>query len=124
MAFLGFDMVALTAEITAALPDGVECVADERDLNLPGALIAPELFAFDRLDGESLKAIWRIWLIERDSDPISSLNRLGEMLSALQENTGVVASDIEPQALTLPNHSPDGLPALTFTIQTEISERK
>lgn len=120
---LGIDAASVAAEITFALPDNMTCVCDERDLNLPGALLSLERAAFDRLDAETVTATWKIYLIERDQGgPLVALTKLGEYINAIQDQLGIIG-DFEPEAIMLPNHSADYLPAIQFTFTTELTNQ-
>lgn len=101
------DVLALFADA------GLTAVSDPRNLALPGAWITPSTITPATLAG-SWRIEWEVYLVAPDNgDPI---HHLGALLDAARQ----VAPELTARTLTLtlPNHSPDPLPALTFTIET------
>ena len=94
---------------------GVRAVTDPRDLDLPGAYLAPNEIATPTLDGTSLTVSWDVYLIAPDNG--AHIAALGDLLDRIHPLT--IGKKIRPQGLTLPNISPDPLPALHFQIETE-----
>lgn len=82
-------------------------------LALPGVLLAPTAVESATLGG-SLTIEWEVWLIAPDT--LTPYTHLGAMMSAV---TDYMPARFEVQSITLPNLSPDPLPALTFTFTTE-----
>jgi len=122
---LGEYAAKVALELTTALPAGIVCVLDERDLNLPGALLSLDYDAgtFDKLDKETLTITWKVYLIEREQNPVTALARLGVMLNAIQKTWGIIDT-FHAEAIPLPNHAADPLPSFSFTFQDELPPRK
>ena len=93
--------------------EGLHVVTDPRDLALPGAWITPSTISPATLSG-TWRVEWEVYLVAPDNgDPIHHL-------SGLLEAARKVFPELTARTLTLtlPNHSPDPLPALIFTIET------
>lgn len=114
---LGAACQAVAQMITDA---GVPAVTDERDLNLPGALVGPANVSFEVLDATSYVAAWDVWLVTIDNGAGPALDELGDMLAKVR--AVVQVDEARAQAVVLANHGADPLPALTFTLTTQITE--
>ena len=91
----------------------VRAVADVRDINLPGVLVAPATFTLDRLDPAQHTATWDVYLIARDTGPQSSLTVLGTLLDHL---AGLGVGEARAQTLSLPGIG--DMPTLHLNITT------
>lgn len=109
--------LAQAAEETAAmLTDwGVTTVTDPRDLNLPGAWLAPSQIDYQTLTTGPLRVEWDLYLLAPDNG--APLDALGAMLDQLTPH--MTLSTIDALSLTVANQSPDPLPALHLTFETE-----
>ena len=98
---------------------GVQATIDGRDLELPGALVAPETISADRLGGDYTVA-WNVYLVAADAGPVEALDDLGHMFDLLKDALGV--GEARPVTLTLPNHAADPLPAFLLTFSTSVTD--
>lgn len=108
-----------TAEEIAAA--GVPCATDKRDLTVPGALLAPRTITPDRLAAGIYTVEWDLLLIAGGAGTDAALAELGDMGTRL-EDAGLLDVPLEAAVIELPNHNPDGLPALTGTITNECED--
>lgn len=115
---LGTDMKAWADELAAAL--GVSVEIEPRDLVLPGILLTPGLFEFDRLDGHTASAEVELWIIAGDTNTLTALDELTQLLMAVRGHYGDAPAAVEPITVTLPSQSPDPLPAFRCILNTEI----
>lgn len=102
--------------VTAA---GVPAVVDERSLDVPGALVAPEQVAADRY-GPDFTVTWTVYLVAGGNGPVEALDDLGDMFDVVKDRLGV--GEARPVSLTLPNHAADPLPALAVTLTTTVTD--
>lgn len=109
--------LAQAAEETAAmLTDwGVHTVTDPRDLNLPGAWLAPSQIDYQTLTTGPLRVEWDLYLLAPDNG--TPLDALGAMLDTLSAH--MTLGPVEALSLTVANQAPDPLPALHLQIETE-----
>lgn len=110
-----------TRELVALIESGgLDASADPRNLTIPGAWVQPTGRDFDRLDAETYTATWSLYLVAPDNGPLDSLDTLDDLAAQLL----AVLPDLGAGAVVgvqLPNHSPDPLPALQFTVEMEVS---
>lgn len=100
---------------------GIHIETDLRDLILPGAWIMPQQIRYDRLDNSTATGVWEINLIAGPSlDLPSALDEISEMAEKVNE-AGLGNGTFETAAVTIMNHSPDPIPAMTFTLELEIT---
>lgn len=94
---------------------GVHTVTDPRDIEPPCAWVSPSRIAYPTLAGRPRTVEWEVYLIAPDSGV--PLFHLGDLI----DRAATVFPGIEARTLglTIPNLSPDPLPAITFTIETE-----
>lgn len=97
---------------------GINAVTDPRNLELPGAVVMPETIVANRLAAGVLDIDWEVYLVAPDTE--NPFNILGEMLETISQH--YLLANVQVQSLTLPNHSPDPLPALNFTLRLEYSK--
>lgn len=111
------------AKDTAALftAAGVPCAIDKRDVTVPGALLAPRTITPDRLAGGVYTVEWDLLLIAGGAGTTTALDELGAMGTVL-EVAGLLDEPLEAALIDLPNHNPDGLPALTGTYTNECED--
>lgn len=104
------------AETAALLSDlGVPTVTEPRDLNIPGAWLAPSTIDYQTLTQGPLRVQWDLYLLAPDNG--APLDHLGAMLDKL--SAAMTLGEVEALSLTIVNQSPDPLPALHLTIETE-----
>ncbi|MDD7554544.1 MULTISPECIES: hypothetical protein [Schaalia] len=109
-------LASAALDLTKALDDlGIRAVTDPRDLDLPGVYLAPNEITTTTLDGAGLAVSWDVYLVAPDNG--AHIAALGDLLDRIHPLT--IGKKIRPQGLTLPNISPDPLPALHFEIETE-----
>ena len=91
---------------------------DARKLNLPGVLIIPSTIELDRWDSDTATVVWEAYLIAGDQGPMEALIKLGRMMDDVKD----IATDgeFEHTTITLINQNSGGLPALKFSILTEV----
>lgn len=99
---------------------GIPAVVDARDLQLPGAWVTPSSVGYDYLGGGRFAVAWDVYLIERDIPQVQALDSLGAMAEKVAARFGHV--DFNPQTVTIANQSPDPLPCLLVTLNSDISE--
>lgn len=99
---------------------GIKNVAmDARKLQLPGVLVMPSTIEVDRLDDRHGTIVWEAYAIAGDQGPMEALIKLGRMMDRLKNIT--TDGEFEHTSLTLINQNQGGLPALRFTVTTEVS---
>ncbi|QXG07725.1 hypothetical protein [Curtobacterium phage Penoan] len=101
--------------LTAA---GIPATGDPRDLNLPGAWVEPATVAFDTFDAQQAEVTMSVHLVTPDNGPMASMSALSDMLLTVR-GLGLRMANITTEGITLTNHSPDPLPALTFSVAVE-----
>ena len=94
---------------------GVPTVTDPRDLNLPGAWLAPSQIEHETLTTGPLRVAWDLYLLAPDNG--APLDALGAMLDQLTPH--MTLGTIDALSLTVANQAPDPLPALHLTFETE-----
>lgn len=99
---------------------GVPVVTDIRNARVPGAVLQLDTIDSDRLIRDTRDINWRLVILGSPAGTTEALDTLGDQLERI--NAVVPLADIEATAFTVPNLSPDPLPALTATIATEITE--
>lgn len=110
---------ALAQVVQLLKSTGIKSVsADAASLNLPGALVTPDSIVYDRIGGEEYTVVWNVYLVAGDHGPVQSLNTLGHLLELVRP-LGV--GTVETISMTLPDHASAALPALHFTISTNVS---
>ena len=93
---------------------GVHLTHDPRDLQLPGALANPQMI--ERRTLGTLSVDWEIHLIAPDNGhPLAALD---DMLANLNAH-GLFPTNGEFVNVSLPNLSPDPLPAIKLAFNTE-----
>lgn len=100
---------------------GVPTAIDKRDVTVPGALLAPRTITPDRLAEGIYTVEWDLVLIAGGSGTATALDELGAMGTVL-ETAGLLDVPLEAVIFDLPNHNPDGLPALTGTYTNECED--
>lgn len=116
---IGTDLTAWAAELREAL--GLSVELDPRDLVLPGILVVPGPLKFNRLDGKTASFDTELWLVAGDSNPLTALDELTDMLLKLRAHFGDSPTDAEPITVTLPSQSTTALPALRCPLPIDIS---
>lgn len=111
---LGTDLQTFADELGTEL--SVSAVLDARDLVLPGILVTPGPIGFDRLDGGTISLDAELLLVAGDTNPVTALDELTELLLKLRAHLGNAPSTAEPMTVNLPSQSPDPLPALRCPI--------
>lgn len=119
---LGTDLTLWATELAAALDVSVE--VEPRDLVLPGILITPGPFEFDRLDGNLATAEVELWMIAGDTNTRTALDELTDLLLKVRQHFGDSPSAVEPITVTLPSQAPDPLPAFRCTLITDLDLTK
>lgn len=100
---------------------GVPAVVDSRDLVLPGAWVTLQSVGFDYLAGSSPYTLTVVvFLIARDLGTPAALDDLSELLDQLVEPVKI--TDATATTIVLPNQGADPLPALSFTLETRVTE--
>lgn len=116
-------MTALGAagrELAAQLADatGYPAEVDPERLDAPGILVVPGAITADRLAAGILSAEWDVYLtVSAALTPTEALDALGAMLTKVAAVAPIPAA--EPVALNI--GAGVGLPALRFTLTTEVS---
>lgn len=108
-------VTAAAAELVECLNElGISTTSDPRNLTIPGALVAPHDIKASTLTPGHIEITWDVYLVAPDNgSPIDSLDPLISPL--IVEG---LATEFDVLTLTLPNHSPDPLPAIQTTITT------
>lgn len=110
-----------TKELVAGLAEaGVHAASDKRNLAVPGVLVSPASIDPLTLGGDVWTVEWDVVLIASDSGTDSAVRQLTRLAEKLDEVHRL--GRLEAVAIRLPNHSPDGLPALRTTITTECED--
>jgi len=117
------NLIGALDQVAAALTlAGLDNVAvDPRDLDLPGALIAPASVSFDTFDQSTYTLVVDVALVAPDHGHRGGLETLGKLVDQLRAAAGPLG-ELTAALATLPNHGPDPLPAFTTTITTTIRE--
>lgn len=103
-------------EVAAMLTNwGVPTVTDPRDLNLPGAWLAPAHIDYQTLTTGPLRVEWDLYLLAPDNG--APLDALGDMLDQLHPHMAL--GTVEALSLTVANQAPDPLPALHLIFESE-----
>lgn len=108
---------ALVDQLTSA---GFNAAIDPRNLRLPGVWVALVEVDFERLDDDAYTAEFDFYLIARDTGTRPALRTLSRMLTKLRGLVPVPTA--EALTVGLPNHAPDGLPALRVPVTTEVTK--
>lgn len=116
---LGTDYSSLAEDIASALE--VSCELDPRDLVLPGVLLTPGPIEFDRLADDTASAELEAWIVASDSNPVTALDELTELLLKLRRYFQGALREAQPMTLTLSNQSPDPLPAFRCPIPIDLT---
>ncbi len=111
---LGTDLTEYAADLAQTL--GVPVEVDPRDLVLPGVLVVPGQIDFDRLDSLTASAQLELWFVAADTNPVTALNELTDMLVTARQYLGGDLSTADPITVTLAAQSPDPLPAFRCPI--------
>lgn len=93
---------------------GISTTSDPRNLTIPGALVAPQDVKASTLAPGHIEIAWDVWLVAPDNG--SPIEALDPLISPLIVEG--LATEFDVLALTLPNQSPDPLPAIQTTITT------
>lgn len=99
---------------------GLAVAADKRNVSVPGALVAFNNATAQALGGDVWTVEWDVLLIATDAGTAGALRQLQKLANQLEEVTQ--GDTYTAVMVTLPNHSPDGLPALRTTITTECED--
>ena len=107
-------------EVMALLKSaGVKNVSvDARKLALPGVLVSPSTISVDRFDTNTGTITWEAYAIAGDQGPMEALVKLGRLMGMLHDMA--LNGEFEHTTVTLINHNSGGLPALKFSIVTEV----
>lgn len=102
---------AITDRLTAA---GIEAADDARSLNLPGVLVSLQAIEAETLKRTHTVSLEVALIAPGGLPAMDTLEVLGELHDHAESALEDIASlgRVEAQALILPNHSPDPLPAL------------
>lgn len=101
---------------------GIHVEIDLRDLILPGAWIMPQSISYDRLDKTTATGTWEVNLIAGPSlNLMDALDEISTMAVQVNE-AGLGDGSFETASVTLMNHSPDPIPAMTFTLELEVTD--
>lgn len=111
--------VALQDVATALKGAGLSATVDPRNLNLPGVLVAPATFDFERLSSSAWTLEADLYLVARDTGHGNALRSLGDMLDRLRDLWPV--PEAQAISIDLPNHG-GSLPALIVTITASVTE--
>lgn len=114
---IGTAAIELADQLSAVT--GVSVTADPEHLVIPGGYLVPEELNLSRLDGSTLDATWRLYLIAGDVSTPAALDAIGDLLDRVKEYGSGRAEFV---MLALPNYASNGLPALSILIPTEITE--
>lgn len=101
---------------------GVKATSDPRRLAVPGALLYPTLIDFDRLDADVATVPVEVLLIAKGLGTPQALDQLEDLLTKVKQLWTVPT--VETVTATLPNHSPDPLPAFRFTLTTQVTSNQ
>ena len=114
------DIAAAADEVLALLKAaGVKNVSvDARKLALPGVLVSPSNLTMDRFDAATGTIEWEAYAIAGDQGPMEALVKLGRMMGMLHDMA--LNGEFEHTTVSLINHNSGGLPALRFSIVTEV----
>lgn len=102
--------------ITAA---GVSTSADPDQLVIPGGYLVVDRLDANRLDGDTIEATFRLYLLAGDLPIPAVLDELGKLYRLAKHFASGPAEFVQ---LALPNYASNGLPSLYLTIPTEITE--
>lgn len=115
------NLAAWTRELVDGLAAaGVSAAADKRDVTTPGVLIVPKSIDYPNLGGDVYTVEWDALLIASDPGTLGSLDELTDLLEKLDAVHHL--GRLEAVTVALPNHNPDGLPALRTTLTTECED--
>lgn len=115
------NIAAAADEVMALLKAaGVKNVSvDARKLTLPGVLVSPNVISVDRFDADTGTIEWEAYVIAGDQGPMEALIKLGKLMDLLHDVA--LNGEFEHTTVSLINHNSGGLPALRFSIVTEVS---
>lgn len=110
-----------STELVALLQQcGIPAVTDPRNVIVPGAFVAVRRITGDRLSRGPYTVEWSVTLIAGGGGTPAALKTLGDLAALLEESfPGLV---LEAAAISLPNVSPDPMPALSTTITIECED--
>ncbi len=114
---LGQHAADLAGQLAAS---GVPVALDPRDARIPGAVLQVDRIDNPRLDRVLVDVTWRLVILGSTAGTVPALDTLGDLVSKLA--AVVPLEDLEATAFTLPNLSPDPVPAFTATITTECED--
>lgn len=101
---------------------GIHVEMDLRDLILPGAWIMPQEIRYDRLDKTTATGVWEVNLIAGPTvDLMDALDEISTMAAKVND-AGLGDGKFETASVTIMNHSPDPIPAMTFTLELEVTD--
>lgn len=115
---LGTAATELADAITAETD--VPTTADPERLVIPGAWLVVDTVDGNRLDGATVEAVFRLYLIVGDLPAPAALDALGLLYGRVKQYAS--AGPAEFVQLALPNYASNGLPSLSIRIPTEITE--
>ncbi len=98
---------------------GLTGTSDPRKLPVPGVLIYPAGLDFDRLDPDTATVDVEVILVAKGLGTPAALDQLEDSLGRVRQLWTVPA--VEAVSVNLPNHSPDPLPGLRFTLTTQVT---
>lgn len=97
----------------------IKATHDPQKLSLPGALLYPVTLDFDRLDGNTASVEVEVILTARGLGTTAALNTLEDMLHRSRSLWPVPV--VTAVNVNLPNHSPDPLPGLRYTVTAQVT---
>ena len=104
---------------TALASEDTPVVVDPRDVRVPGGVLMLRTIAPDRLAATPYTVAFELVLISSGATPVA-LDELGRMAADI--DTRWDSLSWEAITITDPNVSPDPVPALVTTIQTECED--
>ena len=114
---IGTAATELAAELST-IP-GLDVSADPEQLVIPGGYLVVDELNTNRLDASTTEATFRLYLIVGDVASPAALDELGKLYELVKHYGSGPATFVQ---LVLPNYASNGLPSLSITIPTEITE--
>ena len=114
------DIAAAAVEVIALLKAAgvVNVSVDPRKFTLPGVLVSPNVISVDRFDAGTGTVEWECYAVAGDQGPMEAFVKLGRMMDSLHDVAA--GGEFEHTMVSLINHNSGGLPALKFSIITEV----
>ena len=115
------DIAAAAKEVIALLKAAgvVNVAVDPRKFTLPGVLVSPNVISVDRFDAGTGTVEWECYAVVGDQGTMEAFVKLGRLMDSLHDVAA--GGEFEHTMVTLINHNGGGLPALKFSIITEVS---